>query len=253
MAGVKDVATRIGKRVLPWAAGLLLCALSAAAAEPEWQLRRQALIDEIRADVADTENYTGLRKLDERVMAAMNAVPRHEFVLARDKGAAYENRPLSIGYGQTISQPYIVALMTELLRPKPDHVVLEVGTGSGYQAAVLGELVRQVYTIEIIEPLATAAAERLRRLNYRNVTVKHADGYDGWPEHGPFDGIIVTAAGAQIPPPLVRQLKPGGRMILPVGSVFTAQYLVLVTKDAEGHVSTEQLLPVMFVPLTGER
>jgi protein-L-isoaspartate(D-aspartate) O-methyltransferase len=200
-----------------------------------------------------TEHYTGVRALDETVIAALNTVPRHEFVQTGDLDEAYENRPLPIGFGQTISQPYIVALMTDLLKPQPNHVVLEVGTGSGYQAAVLGKLVRHVYTIEIIEPLATKAAERLGRLNFRNVTVRHADGYHGWPEHGPFDGIIVTAAGAQIPPPLVSQLKPGGRMILPVGSAFTAQYLVLVTKAVDGHISTEQLLPVMFVPLTGER
>jgi protein-L-isoaspartate(D-aspartate) O-methyltransferase len=166
-------------------------------------------------------------------MQAMETVPRHEYVPESQRRAAYENRPLPIGHGQTISQPYIVALMTDLLNPQPDDVMLEVGTGSAYQAAVL-------------------AAQRLQRLGVENVTVKHADGYYGWNEHAPFDGIIVTAAGAQIPPPLVRQLKPGGRMILPVGGRFTAQYLVLVEKHADGRVTTEQLLPVMFVPLTGE-
>jgi protein-L-isoaspartate(D-aspartate) O-methyltransferase len=243
------------KRTLVQASSLLLSAaiLSAAAQGSDWQRLRQALIDEIRADVQDTQDYTGVRALDAKVLAALNRVPRHEFVRPSDVDAAYDNRPLPIGYGQTISQPYIVALMTELLEPRPDHVVLEVGTGSGYQAAVLAELVSHVYTIEIVGPLAAAATERLGRLNYRNVTVKQADGYFGWPEQGPFDGIIVTAAGARIPPPLVAQLKPGGRMILPVGSAFTAQYLVLVTKDADGHVGTQQLLPVMFVPLTGAR
>jgi protein-L-isoaspartate(D-aspartate) O-methyltransferase len=142
--------------------------------------------------------------------------------------------------------------MTDLLNPQPDDVMLEVGTGSAYQAAVLAALVARVYTVEIVEPLAASAAQRLQRLGVENVTVKHADGYYGWKEHAPFDGIIVTAAGAQIPPPLVRQLKPGGRMILPVGGRFTAQYLVLVEKHADGRVTTEQLLPVMFVPLTGE-
>ncbi len=225
---------------------------SAAVQEPDWQVRRQALIDEIRADVRATDDYTGVRALDARVMSAMGSVARHEFVRPSDVDAAYENRPLPIGHGQTISQPYIVALMTDLLKPRPDHIVLEIGTGSGYQAAVLAELVKHVYTIEIVEELSRDATVRLKRLDYRNVTVKHADGYHGWPEHGPFDGIIVTAVGAQIPPPLVRQLKPGGRMILPVGGRFTPQFLVLVTKDAAGHVSTEQLLPVSFVPLTGE-
>jgi protein-L-isoaspartate(D-aspartate) O-methyltransferase len=226
--------------------------LPVAAADPELSARRLRLVDEIRADVRSTASYTGLSALDERVMQAMEMVPRHEFVPESQRRAAYENRPLPIGHGQTISQPYIVALMTDLLNPQPDDVMLEVGTGSAYQAAVLAALVARVYTVEIVEPLAASAAQRLQRLGVENVTVKHADGYYGWKEHAPFDGIIVTAAGAQIPPPLVRQLKPGGRMILPVGGRFTAQYLVLVEKHADGRVTTEQLLPVMFVPLTGE-
>ena len=229
----------------------LVC-LPGVAADPDWSSKRLQLIDEIRADVRTTVNYTGIRALNERVMRAMETVPRHEFVPAGHRHAAYENRPLPIGHGQTISQPYIVALMTELLNPQPDDVMLEVGTGSAYQAAVLAELVAHVYTVEIVEPLAASAAQRLQRLGIENVTVKHADGYYGWPEHAPFDGIIVTAAGAQIPPPLVSQLKPGGRMILPVGGRFTAQHLILVEKHPDGRVTTEQVLPVMFVPLTGE-
>jgi protein-L-isoaspartate(D-aspartate) O-methyltransferase len=183
----------------------------------------------------------------------MNAVPRHRFVPAGEARNAYENRPLPIGHGQTISQPYIVALMTELLRPKPGHVVLEVGTGSGYQAAVLAKLVAKVKSIEIVGPLAKSATARLAALGYGNVEVKLADGYHGWPEHAPFDGIIVTAAASSIPPPLIRQLKPGGRMVIPVGAAFFTQNLILLEKDAKGKVTTTALLPVAFVPLTGER
>jgi protein-L-isoaspartate(D-aspartate) O-methyltransferase len=180
-------------------------------------------------------------------------VPRERFVPSRLVGAAYENRPLPIGHGQTISQPYIVALMTELLQVDRDDVVLEVGTGSGYQAAVLAKLASRVKTIEIIRPLGESATKRLHQLGYRNVEVKLADGYYGWPEHAPFDGILVTAAGTSIPPPLVKQLKPGGRMVIPLGAPFQTQDLILVSKDAAGKVSTKSILPVAFVPLTGKR
>ncbi len=163
------------------------------------------------------------------------------------------NRPLPIGHGQTISQPYIVALMTELLAPKAGDVVLEVGTGSGYQAAVLAELGARVYTIEIVPPLANSAALRLEQLGYSNVEVRLGDGYYGWPEHAPFDGIIVTAAANAIPPPLIEQLKPGGRMLIPVGAPFSAQELIVLVKDTKGKVSTRSVLPVAFVPLTGSR
>lgn len=212
---------------------------------------RQRMVRLIEQDVRDTSVYLDKEALDERVMRAMGSVPRHEFVRANDRDKAYENRPLSIGHGQTISQPYIVAIMTDLLRPQPDHRVLEVGTGSGYQAAVLGALVDRVYTMEIIEPLGEQASQRLQRLGYHNVHVDIADGYYGWPEHGPYDGIVVTAAAGHVPPPLVRQLKPGGRMVIPVGSRFLVQQLVLVEKDVAGDVTTRQLLPVRFVPLTG--
>ena len=188
---------------------------------------------------------------DEAVLDAMRAVPRHEFVPSRHSGMAYANRPLPIGHGQTISQPYIVGYMTEKLAPKPDHRVLEVGTGSGYQAAVLAEIVEEVHTIEIIEPLARSARERLERLGYDNVEVSQGDGYFGLPEEAPFDTVIVTAAAGHIPPPLVDQLKPGGRMIIPVGPVYAVQTLILVNKDRNGEVTTEQLLPVRFVPMTG--
>jgi protein-L-isoaspartate(D-aspartate) O-methyltransferase len=188
---------------------------------------------------------------DEAVLDAMRAVPRHEFVPSRHRGMAYANRPLPIGHGQTISQPYIVGYMTEKLEPEPDHRVLEVGTGSGYQAAVLAEIVEEVHTIEIIEPLARSARRRLERLGYDNVEVSQGDGYFGLPEQAPFDTVIVTAAAGHIPPPLVDQLKLGGRMIIPVGPVYAVQTLILVTKDRAGDVTTEQLLPVRFVPMTG--
>jgi protein-L-isoaspartate(D-aspartate) O-methyltransferase len=178
-------------------------------------------------------------------------VPRHEFVPSAEVRYAYENRPLPIGHGQTISQPYIVALMTNLLRPGTGDTVLEIGTGSGYQAAVLARLTSRVHSIEIIEPLYREATGRLKRLGYGNVVTRSGDGYYGWPEAAPFDAIIVTAAANHIPPPLIRQLKPGGRMVIPVGASFLTQHLVLVEKTAEGGVTTRQLLPVRFVPLTG--
>ncbi|GBC59780.1 protein-L-isoaspartate O-methyltransferase [Desulfonema ishimotonii] len=189
---------------------------------------------------------------DRATLTAMETVPRHEFVPARARAAAYRDGPLPIGYGQTISQPYIVAYMTELLRVNAADKVLEVGTGSGYQAAVLGEIVREVRTIEIIPELGKNARQRLERLGYENVHVKIADGYHGWPEHGPYDGIIVTAAAEHIPPPLIRQLKDGGRMVIPVGHPFFVQNLVLVEKK-NGKVTTENLLPVAFVPFTRSR
>ena len=210
------------------------------------------LLSQIKADAWETRGYTGRGVLGERVMDAMAEVPRHEFVDRYGPAAAYANRPLPIGHGQTISQPYIVALMTDLLDPEPDHVVLEIGTGSGYQAAVLAALVKRVYSIEIIPELAETAERRLARLGFENVAVKTGDGYFGWPEAGPFDGIIVTAVGPDIPPALVEQLKPGGRMVLPVGTQYTAQNLTVVTRRADGGTDSEQVLPVAFVPLTGD-
>jgi protein-L-isoaspartate(D-aspartate) O-methyltransferase len=186
---------------------------------------------------------------DPRVLAALRAVPRHEFVPAEQRAYAYEDRPLPIGEGQTISQPYIVAVMTELLRLGGDERVLEIGTGSGYQAAVLGRLAREVYTIEIVPELAHRAETDLRRLGFANVHVRTGDGYRGWPEHAPFDAIIATAAPEHVPQPLVDQLAVGGRLVLPVGDVF--QDLVLVTRDEKG-VREERLLGVRFVPMTGE-
>ena len=207
----------------------------------------------IERSIENSADYTGLEHLSDKVMNAMGSVPREEFVLPEYRHLAYDNTPLPIEAGQTISQPLIVALMTELLDPQPEDVILEVGTGSGYQAAVLSGLVKQVYGIEIVEELATGAAEVLARLGYDNVEVTAGDGYRGWPEHAPFDGIIVTAAPDEIPPPLLEQLKPGGRLVIPVGAEHGYQELLLVTVDADGHVQTRSMLPVRFVPLTGER
>lgn len=184
-----------------------------------------------------------------QVLDAMQQVPRHLFVPATLRRHAYEDRPLPIGNGQTISQPYIVALMTDLLAPGADDVVLEVGTGSAYQAAVLSRLVRHVYTIEIVEPLASQAAKRLSALGYTNVSVRHGDGYLGWPQMGPFDSIMVTAGADHIPEPLIAQLKPGGRLVMPVGG-SAEQELILLKKDRLGRVRRERILPVAFVPLT---
>jgi protein-L-isoaspartate(D-aspartate) O-methyltransferase len=232
-------------------ASLLTLAAPGGAAEEPYKRAREAMVRAIEGDVGRTSELIGQTRLDPRVMEAMSRVLRHEFVPGDQKPHAYENRPLPIGFGQTISQPYIVALMTDLLKVGKESIVLEVGTGSGYQAAILGELVRSVYSIEIIQGLSQAAEERLGRLGYVNVRVKQGDGYYGWKEHAPFDGILVTAASGHIPPPLIEQLKPGGRMVIPVGGPFMVQQLMLVEKGATGDVRTRQILPVAFVPLTG--
>ncbi len=187
---------------------------------------------------------------DKRVLHAMRIVPRHRFVDEQTADLAYIDRPLPIGHGQTISQPYIVAFMTELLETAPEHDVLEVGTGCGYQAAVLAELVRHVYTIEIVQPLAQESKSTLEKLEYENISVRAGDGYLGWPDAAPFDRIILTAAPDHIPQPLVDQLKPGGRMVLPVGEIWSTQQLTLVTKDEAGNVNQQAVMAVGFVPLT---
>jgi protein-L-isoaspartate(D-aspartate) O-methyltransferase len=217
----------------------------AADADARFRARRLAMVDEHIVS-------EGIK--DSATLNAMRTVPRHEFVPANLRDEAYENRPLPIGLGQTISQPYIVAYMTEIVRPRSGMRVLEVGTGSGYQAAVLAATGAQVHSIEIFRPHADSARSRLERLGYRGVTVRHGDGHDGWPEAAPFDAVMVTAAAGHIPPALTRQLRPGGRMVIPVGSVYGAQYLILVEKDAKGAVRTRNLLPVRFVPmLSGPR
>jgi len=205
-----------------------------------WENARLKLVDQTIA-------ARGIEDL--AVLAAMRKVRRHLFVPEQAVPHAYDDRPVPIGHGQTISQPYIVALMTEILQPKPHFRVLEIGAGSGYQAAVMAELVEHVYTLEIVPPLASWASERLQKAGYTNVTVKHADGYYGWEEHAPFDAIIVTAAAPHIPPPLLEQLRDGGRMIIPVGSRFRVQQLVLVEKR-DGTFQTRNVLPVRFVPFT---
>jgi len=244
----------VGATSRGWLAALLLLAATAAVARTAdpYEAERMALLREIEQDVRDTAAYLNRRALDERVMRALATVPRHEFVQSDDRRFAYENRPLPIGHGQTISQPYIVAIMTDLIDPGAGCRALEIGTGSGYQAAILGHVCEQVYTVEIIEALGIEARERLTRLGYRNVEVRLGDGYYGWEQHAPFDAIVVTAVASHIPPPLLKQLKPGGRMILPIGTRFTAQELVLVTKGNDGRVTTRQILHVRFVPLTGD-
>ncbi|MFO7603486.1 MAG: protein-L-isoaspartate(D-aspartate) O-methyltransferase [Gammaproteobacteria bacterium] len=215
----------------------------------DYLARRERLIADIEEEVHATSMYTGRRVLHPRVLDALRHVPRHEFVPEELRELAYANHPLSIGHGQTISQPYIVAIMTELLDLKPDHRVLEVGAGSGYQAAVLSCLAQHVYTVEAIPNLYHAARERLARLGYRNVECLLGDGALGWPEKSPFDAVIVTAAASEIPQPLVAQLKPGGRMVIPVGRQTLGQDLLLVRKDESGKVKTSSLLGVAFVPL----
>jgi len=207
------------------------------------------MIADIEREVAYTARMTGIEAFDPRVMAAMRAVPRDAFVSVGERLYAYANGPLPIGHGQTISQPYIVALMTDLLRPEPEYVMLEIGTGSGYQAAVLARLVRELYSVEVVPELEREAAERLRRLGYANVTCRQGDGHLGWPEHAPYDGIIVTAAAAAVPPSLVEQLRPGARLVIPVGPPFGYQELRVIEKDAEGAVREQDVLGVAFVPL----
>lgn len=224
---------------------------SALYAEDDYAQRRHDMVRIIEADVRATSLYLDKKALDPRVMTAMDTVPRHEFVPFPERRFAYTNRPLPIGHGQTISQPYMVAVMTDMLKPKSHHQVLEIGTGSGYQAAMLAELVKEVFSIEIIKPLAEQARTRLARLGYSNIQTRIADGYYGWQEHAPFDSIVVTAAASHIPPPLLKQLKPGGRMIIPVGSTFMVQQLVLVEKSKTNKVTVSQIMPVRFVPLTG--
>jgi len=209
----------------------------------------QYMLELIENEVRCTASSTGITRLSREVMAAMRDVPRHKFVPLASRLSAYDDRPLSIGHGQTISQPYIVALMTGLLSLKETDTVLEVGTGCGYQAAVLSRLAARVYTLEIVDALAAQASARLERLGYSNVDVCVADGYAGLPEYAPFDAIIVTAAPEAVPAALVRQLKPGGRMVIPVGAYHCNQSLLLVEKDAAGGVHERNVLGVVFVPM----
>jgi protein-L-isoaspartate(D-aspartate) O-methyltransferase len=215
----------------------------------DFAAERSRMVGEIDAMYAETRAETGFAAMSPAVRAALARVERHRLVSSDQASFAYRNHPLPIGHGQTISQPYIVALSTDLIAPRPGDAVLEIGTGSGYQAAVLAEIVKQVYTIEIVEALARSAQARLQELGYRNIEVRIGDGYAGWPEKAPFDGIVVTAAAPRIPQALVDQLRPGGRMAIPVGDRWEIQYLMLVTKRADGTIEQRNVLPVRFVPL----
>src|SRR5690349_8133228 len=225
-------------------------AQEAVAQDAECVRERAAMVETIRAYARSDSRALGPQGLSERVLEAMAQTKRHLFIPARSCSIAYADTPLPIGRGQTISQPFIVALMTELAEVAPDHVVLEVGTGSGYQAAILAHLARKVCTIEIIPPLAEAAAKILRDLRYDNVSVRLGDGYVGWPECGPFDAIVVTAALGQVPPPLIEQLKVGGRLVMPVGAEYGTQHLTVVEKIAPDKTTTRAVAPVRFVPFT---
>ena len=212
----------------------------------------QRMLNDIEMEVHLTRHLIGKNSFDDRVMAAMKQVPRHEFLPADLRYCAYDNGPAPIGSGQTISQPYIVALMSDLLNTKPSDIILEIGTGSGYQAAILSQLVQQVYSVEIIEDLAATARKRLNKLDYKNVEVRNDNGYFGWPEHAPYDGVIVTAAAPHIPPPLIDQLRTGARLVIPVGFPYSYQELMVVEKKANDEIETQMVLGVSFVPLTGE-
>jgi len=234
-----------GKR--PWfyflgaaAIAIGVCVAWVAHSDSDWADQRRRMVD---------EQFTARGIRNERVLAAMGRVPRHRFVPDAVRASAYEDRPLPIGHGQTISQPYLVAFMTELVDPQAEHRVLEVGTGSGYQAAVLAELVGEVYTIELIPALAEQASARLEQLGYRNVHVRTGDGYQGWPEAAPFDVVVVTCGADHVPEPLFEQLKPGGVMVIPIGSSPAEQSLRVITKDLGGERQFRDVLPVRFVPL----
>jgi len=236
----RNICIRLGILLLASLFSMYVCAT-------DWPRQRAAMVSQLQ------QAYTGpdLAVEDEKVLKAMRRVPRHEFVPRSQRDQAYADRPLPIGHGQTISQPYMVALMAQLARIEAGHKVLEIGTGSGYQAAVLADAGARVFTVEIIAPLAESAAERLERLGYEQVFSAEQDGYYGWPEHAPFDSIVVTAAAAHLPPPLIQQLKPGGRMVIPVGPRWGLQQLMVVEKTPQGDVHTNSLLSVRFVPLTG--
>lgn len=216
------------------------CRVSSQPDKSDWAQQRRAMVQ---------EQLRGRDIRHEAVLKAMGKVPRHQFVPEAERALAYADQPLPIGHQQTISQPYIVAYMTQVVDPRPEQRVLEVGTGSGYQAAVLAEIVKEVYTIELLPELAKQAEKRLKKLSYRNIKVKASDGYLGWPDAGPFDSIVVTCGAEHVPEPLVKQLKPGGKMVIPVGKTLNTQWLRLITKGKDGQPTSRDLLPVRFVPL----
>ena len=239
--------------ILRWTLGiasLLLAAQPAPARSDDYAPLRRQMLNAIEVHARDIRPLLAGGGISPDIIGVMGRIDRHLFVPEGRRTQGYADRPIPIGHGQTISQPFIVALMTHLLEPGPDKVVLEIGTGSGYQAAVLSPLVRTVCTIEIVPALGRNAAELLTKLGFDNVRTKNADGYHGWPECGPFDGIVVTAAIDHVPPPLVRQLKPGGRMVIPVGSTYSVQALTVVEKSETGEVRSRQIIPVRFVPFT---
>lgn len=229
----------------------LAIVMAMATAQDNYSAARGKMADEIALMARDTAGETGRAAFSVRVMNAMRKVERHHYVATGDDVYAYRNTPLAIGSGQTISQPYIVALMSDLLDLRGGEKVLEIGTGSGYQAAVLAELAATIYTIEIVEPLALVAAQRLAAAGYRNVVTRVGDGYQGWREAAPFDAIMVTAAASAVPPALLEQLKPGGRLVIPVGSRDSHQELMLITKSIDRAMHARRVLTVRFVPLTG--
>ncbi len=223
------------------------------ASAQDYATQRARMVAEVEAMYAETRGETGLDAMAPAVRAALGKVERHRLVAPAQAAAAYRNHPLPIGGGQTISQPYIVALSADLLQIDASSVVLDVGTGSGYQAAVLAEIARQVYSIELIESLGTQAAARLAEIGYRNIEVRIGDGYAGWPEKAPFDAIVVTAAAPQVPPALIAQLRTGGRMVIPIGAAEGLQYLEVLTKRADGGYDRKRVLPVRFVPLVPKK
>lgn len=250
---MRDLLTAIAVVLRPvLLAAVLLAAAPRADAGEDFEEMRRAMVADIRVIARNVGPVAGKSAIGPHVLNVMERVPRHLFVPKALRSHAYEDRPLPIGYGQTISQPYIVALMTDLLGLEGGDSVLEVGTGSGYQAAVLAHLVRRVHTIEIVPELAEISARLFERLGYMSVSRRQGDGYYGWPEKAPFDAIVVTAAASHVPPPLIAQLKPGGRMIIPLGNPFFTQVLMIVEKGRDGTIGTRQVLPVRFVPLTGE-
>lgn len=218
---------------------------------PDFDAARAQMVRVIQMEAFVTSEITGIHEIDARVLAAMGKIPRHEFVAEPLARYAYEDTPLPIDFEQNLTQPFIAALMTHLLQVEPGDIVFETGTDSGYQAALLAELGAHVYSVEVIEPLAYSAAERLKRLDYRDVAVKAGDGYYGWVEHGPYDAILVKEAVDHLPLPLVGQLKPGARMVVPIGPVEGAQELTLIEKDEQGKVRRKSVLPVRFAPLQG--
>ncbi len=219
--------------------------------KPDYAALRRALMRDIRSHAKLAQQRVGLAPLDRRILKVMAQVPRHEFVPEPLKPYAYLNRPLPLGHGQNISEPYLIALMTDLAGITPGAVVFETGTGAGYQAAVLAKLAKRVYSVEIIKPLAVRAAKTLARLGYDNVSVRAGDGYFGWAKHGPYDAMIIKESMTYVPQPLLDQLKPGGRMVVPLGRAGGPQFLTLIVKDAQGRIRETRILPVLFSPLQG--